>query len=156
MTESEASKHLANQNSSGKSTVAGSTGVAPIGGMIQRESQDFLKNFAGTHLPFPQLTEEEKQSPLGVSMVYVMGLFSSLSQHMVNERRNEMNNSSQQPNQFSMTAAVSQPSHPSSSSMPPPANVTTTRATTEIATNACLTDQQGVAGNQNDSQYPGM
>jgi SHAQKYF class myb-like DNA-binding protein len=59
--------------------------ISSIG--IAKDSQDYLKIFAGTHVPFPQLTEEEKRSPLGVSMVYVMGLFSSLSQHMLQERR---------------------------------------------------------------------
>ena len=130
MTEGDAT----NQNTNGNSTMAGRTGVAHMGGMIQQESQDFIQNFAGTHLPFPQLTEEELQSPLGVSMVYVMGLFSSLSQHMVNERRNEMNSSQQPPNA-------------SSSSMPPPANVNTTSGTAPFATNPNIANQQGPTAN---------
>lgn len=54
---------------------------------IAKESQDYIEDFAGTHVSFPQLTEEEKRSPLGISMVYTMGLFSSLSQHIMHERR---------------------------------------------------------------------
>lgn len=63
----------------------GNTSVSSIG--IARESQDYLKNFAGTNVPFPQLSEEEKKSPLGISMVYVMGLFSTMTEHMLRERR---------------------------------------------------------------------
>ncbi|CAB9503978.1 Transcription factor [Seminavis robusta] len=67
---------------------AGGGGSKPISSVeFSKESQDYLKIFAGTHVPFPKLTEEEKRSPLGISMVYVMGLFSSLSQYMVQERR---------------------------------------------------------------------
>lgn len=40
---------------------------------IAKESHDNVKNYvkhlAGTHIPFPQLTEEEKRSPLGKSLL---------------------------------------------------------------------------------------
>lgn len=99
--------------------------MSPIG--IQKESQDYLKNFAGTHLPFPQLTEEEKHSPLGVSMVYVMGLFSSLSQHMMNERRSQMNSGTT--TSSSSSGSEDQLMVTATSSMPPPPNKHTTNAT---------------------------
>jgi SHAQKYF class myb-like DNA-binding protein len=69
----------------GEANNTSGTTISSVG--IAKDSQDYLKIFAGTHVPFPQLSEEEKRSPLGVSMVYVMGLFSSLSQHMLQERR---------------------------------------------------------------------
>jgi SHAQKYF class myb-like DNA-binding protein len=47
---------------------------------------EYLENFAGAGIPFPQLTEAEKRSSLGVSMTFVMGLFLSMSQHLMRER----------------------------------------------------------------------
>jgi SHAQKYF class myb-like DNA-binding protein len=80
----------------GDNTVNGKAPLSSLG--IAKESQDYLKNFSGTNVPFPQLTEEEKRSPLGISMVYVMGLFSSMSQYMMQERRKRLRaNSSDAP-----------------------------------------------------------
>ena len=90
LTEKEASKHENDQITKNGNPHPALVGGAIHGGMIRRESQNFLKNFAGTHIPFPNLTEEEKRSPLGMSMMYVMGLFSSLSQQLMNARRDDV------------------------------------------------------------------
>lgn len=45
-----------------------------------------LPGTAGARLPFPTLTEEERKSPLGVSISHVMGLFYSMTQHVMKER----------------------------------------------------------------------
>jgi len=99
-----------------KNGASGAHSMSPLG--IQRQSQDYLKTFAGARLQFPQLTEEEKHSPLGVSMVYVMGLFSSLSQQMMKSRRQR-----QIRNTTSAMSYESQLPASASYSMPPPANV---------------------------------
>jgi SHAQKYF class myb-like DNA-binding protein len=52
-----------------------------------KESLEFFKNYDCARVPFPQLTEEEKRSSLGKSLLYVMGLFGLFSQHMMQERR---------------------------------------------------------------------
>jgi len=71
-------------------SVSGKT-ISPL--EISKDAQDHLKNFGGSCVPFPQLTEEEKKSPLGLSIVYVMGLFSSLSAFLLASRSRESTNS---------------------------------------------------------------
>jgi SHAQKYF class myb-like DNA-binding protein len=44
------------------------------------------KDITGARLAFPTLTEEERKSSLGVSISHVMGLFYSMTQHLIKER----------------------------------------------------------------------
>jgi SHAQKYF class myb-like DNA-binding protein len=52
----------------------------------------FLQGQSLTSVQLPVLTEEEKDSPLGASLCYIMGLFMSLRQH-INDKRNESKSS---------------------------------------------------------------
>ena len=56
---------------------------------IRTGSQEFTSYMSkqdGTKIPFPVLSEEERRSPLGVSIGHVMALFCSLTQQIVAER----------------------------------------------------------------------
>jgi SHAQKYF class myb-like DNA-binding protein len=44
------------------------------------------KDITGAKIAFPTLTEEERKSPLGVSISHVMGLFYSMTQNLIKER----------------------------------------------------------------------
>lgn len=44
------------------------------------------KDIAGARIAFPTLTDEERKSSLGVSISHVMGLFHSMTQHLIKER----------------------------------------------------------------------
>jgi SHAQKYF class myb-like DNA-binding protein len=44
------------------------------------------KDITGARIAFPTLTEEERKSSLGVSLSHVMGLFYSMTQHLIKER----------------------------------------------------------------------
>jgi SHAQKYF class myb-like DNA-binding protein len=44
------------------------------------------KDITGARIAFPTLTEEERKSALGVSLSHVMGLFYSMTQHLIKER----------------------------------------------------------------------
>lgn len=44
------------------------------------------KDITGARIAFPTLTEEERKSSLGVSISHVMGLFYSMTQHLIKER----------------------------------------------------------------------
>lgn len=54
--------------------------------LLRKGAMEYVDNFAGTGIPFPELTESEKKSSLGVSMTFVMGLFLSMTQHLMRER----------------------------------------------------------------------
>lgn len=54
--------------------------------LFRKDVSEYVENFAGTGIPFPELTEEEKNTSLGVSMTFVMGLFLSMTQHLMQER----------------------------------------------------------------------
>jgi SHAQKYF class myb-like DNA-binding protein len=49
--------------------------------------EKFSQYLAGARIPFPHLTEEEKKSSLGVSISHVIGLFYSMTHHLMTERR---------------------------------------------------------------------
>lgn len=51
-----------------------------------QEFTSFMSKQEGTKIPFPVLSEEERSSPLGVSIGHVMALFCSLTQQIVAER----------------------------------------------------------------------
>jgi SHAQKYF class myb-like DNA-binding protein len=56
---------------------------------IKHGSQEFTNFFSkqdGTKIPFPVLSEDERKSPLGVSIGHVMALFCSVTQQLVAER----------------------------------------------------------------------
>jgi SHAQKYF class myb-like DNA-binding protein len=53
---------------------------------LKKGAMDYVETFAGSAVPFPVLTESEKNSSLGVSMSFVMGLFLSMTQHITQER----------------------------------------------------------------------
>jgi SHAQKYF class myb-like DNA-binding protein len=54
--------------------------------LLRKDVGEFVENFGGTGIPFPELTEEEKNTSLGVSMTYVMGLFLSMTEQFMQER----------------------------------------------------------------------
>lgn len=54
--------------------------------LLRKDVAEYVENFSGTGIPFPELTEEEKKTSLGVSMTFVMGLFLSMTQHLMTER----------------------------------------------------------------------
>jgi SHAQKYF class myb-like DNA-binding protein len=54
--------------------------------VLQQGILDFVNDFAGRTIPFPTLSEAEKNSPLGASMTFVMGLFFSMQQQLVRDR----------------------------------------------------------------------
>jgi SHAQKYF class myb-like DNA-binding protein len=54
--------------------------------ILRKGALEYVENFAGAGIPFPELTEPEKKSSLGVSMTFVMGLFLSMTQHLKRER----------------------------------------------------------------------
>ena len=75
---------------SGKSAKSDAPGGDGAGGvssqLLRRDIGEYMDNFAGTVIPFPELTEEEKTTALGSSMTFVMGLFLSMTQHLMLER----------------------------------------------------------------------
>jgi SHAQKYF class myb-like DNA-binding protein len=50
-------------------------------------SSEFTNYVRGTHVPFPALTEEERKSPLGISISHVISLFYSMTQLLMQERQ---------------------------------------------------------------------
>jgi SHAQKYF class myb-like DNA-binding protein len=54
--------------------------------VLKRDALDYVENLSGTGISFPQLSEEEKGSSLGVSMTFIMGLFLSMTQLITKER----------------------------------------------------------------------
>ena len=54
--------------------------------VLKKDALEYVENFSGTGIAFPQLTDEEKGSSLGVSMTFVMGLCLSMTQHVMKER----------------------------------------------------------------------
>jgi hypothetical protein len=66
--------------------------AAPPQRNLHQEAQQFLQNFDGRGVYFPKLTEAEKQSPLGVSLIYVMGLFMQMTQLINAERAKAQKN----------------------------------------------------------------
>ena len=73
---------------------SGSTQSDPVGDsgdpmsseLVRKGVAEYVEHFAGTGIPFPELTEVEKKTALGVSMTFVMGLFLSMTQHLMMER----------------------------------------------------------------------
>ena len=55
---------------------------------VDEASKAMLQGSVGEHsrIPFPSLSEAERNSPLGLSLIYTMGLLASLTQHIVQER----------------------------------------------------------------------
>ena len=64
----------------------GTEGSALSTRFLRKGAMDYIENFAGASIPFPELSEEEKKTSLGVSMTFVMGLFLSMTQHLMMER----------------------------------------------------------------------
>jgi len=67
---------------------SGGTTIAPSaneGGFVPQEAESSSTQQGGA-LHLPQLTEAEKQSPIGASMGYLMGLFFSLRQQLMKQR----------------------------------------------------------------------
>jgi SHAQKYF class myb-like DNA-binding protein len=54
--------------------------------ILKKGALEYVENFSGTGIAFPKLSEEEKKSSLGVSMTFIMGLFLSMTQHIMKER----------------------------------------------------------------------
>ena len=74
-------------------TAGGSRGDAAVEGiaamtshLLRKDVSEYIQDFEGTGIPFPELSEEEKQTSLGVSLTFVMGLFLSMTQHLMSER----------------------------------------------------------------------
>jgi len=54
--------------------------------LLRKDVTEYIQDFEGTGIPFPELSEEEKKTSLGVSLTFVMGLFLSMTQHLMSER----------------------------------------------------------------------
>jgi len=81
---------------SNKTDMASTPAQASIGASAQIQTQQRARteeksfnqgSFSGGALHLPQLTEEEKRSPIGASMGYLMGLFFSLDQQLQLQRK---------------------------------------------------------------------
>ena len=80
----------------GDSPANGSAGSTETGGPANAEllhlgaqnAQNMFTKHAGPYLrlPFPNLSDAERKSPLGVSLMYSIGCISSLTQHLLQER----------------------------------------------------------------------
>lgn len=57
----------------------------------------FLQAQSMTSIKLPVLTEEEKQSPLGAALCYIMGLFMSMRQHIAESREKMISSAKYQP-----------------------------------------------------------
>jgi SHAQKYF class myb-like DNA-binding protein len=53
----------------------------------QIRSSEFTNYMRGAQVPFPVLTEEERKSPLGISISHVVSLFNSMTQCIMQERQ---------------------------------------------------------------------
>jgi hypothetical protein len=73
----------AKSNATGESSHDGTILSSPL---LQKGVMDLVRDFAGVKIPFPKLTDDEKKTPLGIAMTFVMGLFLSMSQHLRRER----------------------------------------------------------------------
>ncbi len=54
--------------------------------LLRKDVTEYIQDFEGTGIPFPELSEEEKNTSLGISLTFVMGLFLSMTQHVMSER----------------------------------------------------------------------
>lgn len=72
----------------GKETSGGgeSDGAVLSSQLLRQGAEEYVEKFAGSPIPFPVLSEEEKKTSLGIAMTFVMGLFLSMSQHLKRER----------------------------------------------------------------------
>jgi SHAQKYF class myb-like DNA-binding protein len=75
--------------------------------MLRQGARDYVENFAGTGIPFPLLTEDEKKSSLGVSMTFMMGLFLSMTQHLMKERAQQEENGTSSTGDAHQTSSLS-------------------------------------------------
>jgi hypothetical protein len=57
-------------------------------------AMEYTQSLSGARIPLPVLSEEERQSSLGVSISHVVGLFYSLSHRLIKERRKDQQQSS--------------------------------------------------------------
>jgi len=74
---------------------------------IRNGSKEYAKYFTGAKIPFPLLTEEERKSPLGISISHVLSLFYSMTQYLMKERQiREQNRASREVEGESSSAAV--------------------------------------------------
>jgi hypothetical protein len=58
----------------------------PAQGFVQGVNE---AGFPAAHIPFPELNKEEKNSPLGTSLMFAMGLIKHLEQYLVQESRGQ-------------------------------------------------------------------
>ena len=49
-------------------------------------ASEYTQHYSGTRISIPTLTDEERESSLGVSISHVVGLFHSISHHLMKER----------------------------------------------------------------------
>ena len=64
----------------------GTVGANAPASQLVGNVNEYVDQFAGMGIPFPELTEAEKKTSLGLSMTLVMGLFMSMTQHLTKER----------------------------------------------------------------------
>lgn len=74
-------------------SLAASGGDSPTD-VIRSGSEEYAKYFTGARIPFPVLTEDERKSPLGVSISHVISLFYSMTQCVMKERQTREENAS--------------------------------------------------------------
>lgn len=63
-----------------------SDSTLPLGRPVRKDALDFIEDFAGAGVPFPDLTEEERRSSLGISILQVKQLFQSMRHHLMTSR----------------------------------------------------------------------
>lgn len=54
--------------------------------VLRQDSASYTDSLNGQEIPFPRLTEQERESPLGISMGHIVGTFSALTQELTRQR----------------------------------------------------------------------
>jgi hypothetical protein len=52
----------------------------------RKDARDYVEDFAGAGIPFPKLSEEERKTSLGLSLLHVRELFQSMRHHFMTTR----------------------------------------------------------------------
>ena len=78
-------------NGSAESSETGKPVIAELLHLGEQNAQNMFTKHAGPYLklPFPDLSDAERKSPLGVSLMYSIGCISSLTQHLLQERASQ-------------------------------------------------------------------
>lgn len=67
-----------------RSQTTGKSGAATH--FLRKDAIEYVEDFAGAGIPFPMLSDEERKSSLGLSMLHVKELFQSTRHHVLTSR----------------------------------------------------------------------